>query len=418
MTAIEGWVEKPLSEIADITSGQSPDSKFYTDDEVGMPFLQGCAEFTTKYPIAKLNCLQIKKIGKAGSILFSVRAPVGNINIADRDYIIGRGLASILATAVDPVFLEQCLAYLEPQFRAASQGSTFEAINSKELSAWLIRLPSDPKEQTQIATVLYTLDQAIEQTGAIIAKQQRIMVGLMQDLLTKGIDEDGIIRSEATHEFKDSPQGRIPVEWEVKNLESCVRSDSPICYGILMPGSGFDNGIPVIKVKDIFNGKICQDNILLTDPKIDREYKRSRLIEGDLLMTIRGTTGRIALVPKTLHAANITQDTARIRLKPEHLNAFHYFLLQSRNIQDQVKLHTLGQAVKGINIAEVRRISLALPEKAEQERISIRLTHANRFLEAAMDNRLKLRLQKRGLMNDLLTGKVRVNDKIKQLTAN
>lgn len=67
--------------------------------------------------------------------------------------------------------------------------------------------------------MLSTVDQAIEQTEELIAKQQRIKTGLMQDLLTRGIDEDGNLRSEETHEFKDSPLGRIPVEWEVEKLE-------------------------------------------------------------------------------------------------------------------------------------------------------------------------------------------------------
>ena len=82
-----------------------------------------------------------------------------------------------------------------------------------------IDLPFPPKsEQTKIAEILSTVDQAIEQTEALIAKQQRIKTGLMQDLLTRGIDEDGNLRSEETHEFKDSPLGRIPVEWDVKLL--------------------------------------------------------------------------------------------------------------------------------------------------------------------------------------------------------
>ena len=63
------------------------------------------------------------------------------------------------------------------------------------------------------------MDRAIEQTEALIAKQQRIKTGLMQDLLTRGIDEHGNLRSEQTHQFKDSPLGRIPVEWEVTSLD-------------------------------------------------------------------------------------------------------------------------------------------------------------------------------------------------------
>ena len=81
----------------------------------------------------------------------------------------------------------------------------------------IFRLSTDQKpEQTKIAEILSTVDQAIEQTEALIAKQQRIKTGLMQDLLTRGIDENGNLRSEDTHEFKDSPLGRIPVEWELK----------------------------------------------------------------------------------------------------------------------------------------------------------------------------------------------------------
>ena len=271
---------------------------------------------------------------------------------------------------------------------------------------FLVRLPIE--EQTQIAVILSTIDRAIEQTEAIIAKQQRIKTGLMQDLLTKGIDEDGNVRSEATHAFKDSPLGKIPAEYEVKILDHCVKSDAPICYGILMPGTGHDNGVPVIKVKDIYGGMIHPRHLLLTDPKIDSQYKRSKLHEGDILLTIRGTTGRLALVPTDLKGANITQDTARIRLKEEHSNQYFYFLLQSKTVQDQVLLHTLGQAVKGINISEVKKICFALPMKNEQLLIANRLNELESFISSTMEQLNKFYSLKTGLMQDLLTGNVRV----------
>jgi len=87
-------------------------------------------------------------------------------------------------------------------------------------------------EQTKIAEVLSTVDRAIEQTEALIAKQQHIKTGLMQDLLTKGIDEHGNLRDEATHEFKDSPLGRIPVEWGVVDIQSSLANvDTPMRSG-------------------------------------------------------------------------------------------------------------------------------------------------------------------------------------------
>jgi len=278
----------------------------------------------------------------------------------------------------------------------------------KHLKEFECFIPDKREEQTQIAAILSSIDKTIEQTGAIIEKQTRIKIGLMQDLLTKGIDEDGNIRSEETHEFRDSPLGKIPVEWDVMRLSQCVERDAPICYGILMPGEYVHDGVPVIKVKDMVDGRIRVTDLLLTHPQIDAEYRRSRLREGDILVSIRGTTGRVAIVPPELDGANITQDSARIRLKKEHIRNYFYFLLQSKSIQDQISLHTLGQAVKGINIGEIKRISVTVPRRVEQKTIGKHLRTIDSVIMGYNRELNKLRLAKIGLMQDLLTGKVPV----------
>ena len=101
----------------------------------------------------------------------------------------------------------------------AIKGAT---LNKQKLKKILFEYPESEAEQAKIAEVLSTVDRAIEQTEALIAKQQRIKTGLMQDLLTRGIDEHGNLRSEQTHKFKDSPLGRIPVEWECKELSQVL----------------------------------------------------------------------------------------------------------------------------------------------------------------------------------------------------
>lgn len=309
----------------------------------------------------------------------------------------------------EPEYFYYAAKRWEAYLKSQTSGSGIPHVD-KEVLGKLEILQLAPGEQRLVADVLAKIDRAIEQTEAIIAKQQRVKTGLMQDLLTKGIDEHGNIRSEATHEFKDSPLGRIPVEWEAKLLDDCVRPDAPICYGILMPGTGVDDGVPVIKVKDIFGGVICLDNILLTDPRIDAAYKRSRLRQGDLLVTIRGTTGRVAVVPAVLDRGNITQDTARIRLKEEYLPSFMFYVLQSEKVQSQVDLQTLGQAVKGINIADVRKLRVPTPHPDEQLRICRILDGVNTDWQTNIRCKDKLNLQKIGLMRDLLTGKVRVTN--------
>ena len=281
-------------------------------------------------------------------------------------------------------------------------------LNKQKLKKILFEYPESEREQAKIAEVLSTVDRALEETEALIAKQQRIKTGLMQDLLTRGIDEHGDLRSEQTHEFKDSPLGRIPVEWELRSLGQCVRADAPICYGILMPGQGVDNGVPVIKVKDIVGGRIVQDNLLLTDRRIDRQYRRSRLRSGDLVITIRGTTGRLAVVPPELGGANITQDTARVRLSDDHSARFCFYCLQSESAQAQIALHTIGQAVKGINIGDVKRLLLAMPSLHEQERLADRFEGLEKTTYATSRALAKLKSTKAGLMKDLLTGDPRV----------
>ena len=161
----------------------------------------------------------------------------------------GRGMRLILAEEPTVQFEEVAQLFITSFIYLAKQLSTervarFFALQESGSTRYglpvsaieSVEIPTPPKpEQTKIAEILSTVDRVIEQTEALIAKQQRIKAGLMQDLLTCGIDEHGNLRSEETHKFKDSPLGRIPVEWAIKSLNDCVMPDAPICYGILMP---------------------------------------------------------------------------------------------------------------------------------------------------------------------------------------
>ncbi|MCB1191187.1 MAG: restriction endonuclease subunit S [Leptospiraceae bacterium] len=123
--------------------------------------------------------------------------------------------------------------------KSQTSGSGIPHVDKEILENILLQKFSKP-EQTKIAEVLSTVDKAIEQTEVLIAKQQRIKTGLMQDLLTKGIDKYGNLRNEKTHKFKDSPLGRIPVEWEVVTIGKVAESivpgrDKPILDGGSIP---------------------------------------------------------------------------------------------------------------------------------------------------------------------------------------
>lgn len=194
-------------------------------------------------------------------------------------------------------------------------------------------------------------------------------------------------------------------------LDSFVDPRAPICYGILKPGEHVSEGIPVIKVKNIIGGRVLEDDLLKTSLQIHNQYKRAEVNQGDLLLTIRGTTGRVAIVPPSLAGANITQDTARIRVSSDDDPMYVFYALQSPSVQQQIDLNTVGQAVKGINIAEVRKLKIFHPDASEQKKIVQILSTWDKAITTTEQLLANSQQQKKALMQQLLTGKKRLLDK-------
>jgi type I restriction enzyme, S subunit len=420
MTSVEGWKTQALSAVAKIVMGQSPDSQYYSEEETGFPFLQGCAEFTNKYPSAKLYCSQLKKVAVSESILFSVRAPVGRTNRANQDYIIGRGLAALSAFEISQDYLHYYLINIENDFRNASQGSTFEAINSKELSNWNINFPELFEEQTQIATILSTIDHAIEQTEALIAKQQRIKTGLMQDLLTKGIDENGNIRSEETHEFKDSPLGRIPVEWEINTFGNLVREyggkiqTGP--FGSQLHAHEYTNeGIPVVMPQDITDSGISVLNIArITDTKAN-DLRRHKMSPEDIVFARRGDLSRCAFISQEQSGWICGTGCLLFGLPTNILSPMWATqIYKNHSTQLQVGVQAVGSTMVNLNTNILSNLKIPLPKIAEQIKIEERFYEIENDLKNLFHIKQKMNLIKSALMQDLLTGKVRVTDLLNQ----
>jgi type I restriction enzyme S subunit len=174
-----------------------------------------------------------------------------------------------------------------------------------------------------------------------------------------------------------------------------------------MPGTGVHNGVPVIKVKDIKGGIVIEDGLLITSHEIDQQYRRSKVKQGDLLYTIRGTVGRLAKVTATLDGANITQDTARVAISKGDED-FYMAYLDSHDCRVFSKINTLGVAVQGINLGALRQMPVVNPSKLEQQAIKEKLLGIEILISKEKTYVKQLEKQKKGLMQDLLTGKVNV----------
>lgn len=178
--------EELLGNIANVTMGQSPSSTTVSDNlEDGLPFLQGCAEFTRVHPKPLKSCFGEGKRASSKSVLISVRAPVGDTNIADREYVIGRGLAAIFPkVGITPDYLAFAIEFSKQKLNRVAQGSTFEAVGSQDILGLRINFHSDPSKRNKVSNILSSISGDIENNISLLEKLKLQKQGLMQDLLT------------------------------------------------------------------------------------------------------------------------------------------------------------------------------------------------------------------------------------------
>ena len=123
-----GWEVTPLSEMCDIVMGQSPKSEFYNEVGEGLPFHQGVTDFGDRFPTDRMYCTVENRVAEAGDILFSVRAPVGRINIATKKIVIGRGVSAIRSKAGNQAFVFQQLIETFHEEDMMGGGTIFKSV--------------------------------------------------------------------------------------------------------------------------------------------------------------------------------------------------------------------------------------------------------------------------------------------------
>lgn len=339
-------------------------------------------------------------------VLLTVVGTLGRAAIlkTGEPFTIQRSVAVLRAdrSVVIPDFLfhrvrsDEFVAELHRRSNATAQSGVYLG----QLEKIQILVPPLP-EQRKIAAILSSIDETIECLEAEVLQLRVVASVFLRDVFDRHV-----VRKKDPSSGTGSHSGSV--SWKLVLLDECVDAGRPICYGILMPGRGCPDGIPVVKVKNIRDGRIDTGKLLLTTPEIEEKYRRSRLTYGDVLLTIRGTTGRLAVVPPELEGANITQDTARIAVRDGVVPDYIYTVLQSPDLQRQIQEHTRGQAVKGINIGDVRRLQLPLPEYEEQKVVASSARALAECREATEANLKSLRILKRGLASRLLAGELRV----------
>jgi len=428
VSIIEGWQSKRFDEFGTLLSGSTPSTRIST-------FWDGEIVWVTPYDLSRLNTPYLydsaKKITEKGldgcsaqlvpigSIVMSSRAPIGYVAIPLVEFCTNQGCKSIkLKNNYDSEFTYYNIVFNMDKVKSLGEGTTFAEISKTALSSVELDFPKSKLEQTKIAEVLSTVDRSIEQTEALIAKQQRIKTGLMQDLLTRGIDEHGNLRTEETHEFKDSPLGRIPVEWDVKSIEEllveAVISDvQDGNHGEIHPKSRdfVSEGIPFIMASDISEGFIDVENANMIT---ERQYHSLRIgfsKPGDVLLSHKASIGFVAEVPDNLERLMLTPQVTYYRIGKQDRMLPKYLAQFFRSGSFQAPLKSLAkQSTRDyIGILAQRKLYVGYPRTVSEQSVITSLLVAQDNKEISLKNIFrKYQAIKTALMQDLLTGKKRV----------
>jgi len=322
----------------------------------------------------------------------------------------------ILYDSIEKPYLYFALKNYEGYLKAQTNGSGIPHVDPEILYNLEINIFSKIERQ-QISKILSTIDKAIEQTETLIAKYEKIKTGLMQDLLTKGIDESGKIRSEETHEFKDSPLGRIPVEWDcltINDIAERLRSG-------VTPRGGTKvyqkEGVMLIRSQNVYSNGFKNNDVVFISEEINSRMKGSELKTYDVLLNITGASiGRSTFVPPYFPRSNVNQHVCSIRLKNPSIekSVFLSSYLNSIYGQNQIFQNNAGSNREGINYSQIREIKVpCFNSDNELSGFCMIITKSTERIQKEQIKLTKFQLIKTGLMQDLLTGRVRVTKLLK-----
>lgn len=290
---------------------------------------------------------------------------------------------------------------------------TRSKLNKSELQKIEIEFPATKTQEDKIAKILSTADAVIEKTQAAIVKYKAIKQGMLQDLFTRGIDiTTNQLRpryEDAPHLYKPSKLGMIPKEWEVKVFGKEV----DLIHGHQFRDYDFTEfGIPVVKIGQVKPENVDLSNCSFVRAGRDEEFQNEIIRNGDVLMALTGATLGKACLVKGMNGI-VLQNYRVGRFEPiikenDIDKEFLYYLLIAGDLLTQIfnKVNTGAQG--NIGKADFEKATFKKPPFEEQQQIAKRLKAIDNKLEIEQTYLQKMQSLKKGLMEDLLSGRKQV----------
>jgi type I restriction enzyme S subunit len=340
-------------------------------------------------------------------LVVTTRGTVGNVAFFDKsvpfeNIRINSGMAIIrsVSSQVNSIFLNQLLHsfVVKEQLELLTSGSAQPQLTIGTIKDLVIPIPPLP-EQQKIATILTSVDEVIEKTQAQIDKLKDLKTAMMQELLTKGIGHV---------EFKDSPVGRIPVGWDVLTVGTLADVIDP--QPDHRTPSEVEGGIPYVGLGDIDKSGIINFSGArkVSQEAFEKQIKGFEIHEQAFIFGKIGTIGNPSILPKERFyclSANIVLVTTSDLLNMRYL----YQLFMSGVIDEQVAMQTNTTSQPALGIKKVREFLVPVPRDEKEKEILVKtLSSVDSKTESIRRKLILLKSTKKALMQDLLTGKVRV----------
>ncbi|MEA3313226.1 MAG: restriction endonuclease subunit S [Caldisericota bacterium] len=388
------WAVVKVRDVGEVITGTTPSTKITEYWGEGYPFVTPTDFSDSKYVYETERSVTLKGAKAArlipkDSVMVTCIASVGEVSMAAKECITNQQINTIVCNEkTNPYYIYYIMAFKKNDLRRWAGITTSPIIKKSLFEEFPLPLPPLP-EQKKIAEILGTVDKAIEKVEQAIEKADRLKKGLMQELLTKGIGHK---------EFKESEIGRIPKEWEVVKLGD--KDVSNLIIGQSPPSSTYNKkgeGLPFLQGKAEF-GEIHPTPLLYCSRPIKIAEK------NDVLLSVRAPVGDVNIA--SLKSC-IGRGLTAIRPKNNrlyYLYLFYYLIFKKRVF----KSLSTGSTFKAIRRSEIENYLIPLPSLPEQQKIAEILDTVDKRLEVLKAKKQKFERIKKGLMNDLLTGRKRV----------
>ena len=404
-----GWAISTLSDLAfidqqSLKGSTEPDYRFKYIDIASVKTAR--IDVPSSYITFGDSPSRARKIVQKGDVLMStVRPNLQSFAYFDKegdDFVVSTGFAVITAKkSSDGRFLYQSILSddVSRQVESLVAGSNYPAISSANVKCLEVLAPPLP-EQQKIATILSSVDDVIEKTRAQIDKLKDLKTGMMQELLTKGVGHT---------EFKDSELGDIPLTWDVKLLGEVYPK---IVVGYVGNVNDFycekDNGVPFYRTLNIRDGFIRNDPVKYVTKEFNEKNKKSQIFNDDILIARVGANlGMTCKVTGLESSANIANAIIIKSVKNASSDFFMEYI-RSDYGQKQIMSEAAGGAQGVFNTSLAQGLVVPVPPLSEQIEIGRKLISFDKYIKLSETKMSCFLALKKALMQDLLTGKVRV----------